>query len=132
MEENERYRDREVSTETDYYTSIYDTEKNIDFFDEDIIPLLNQQDKEIKRLINLNKEVIIQNKNILNDAKEIEQENQQLKEENGYIIFSDGYDKNGNVVRKQEFVKYKDKFNELVKENRQLKSRLNLLKKYQQ
>ena len=102
MEEKERYRDREVSTETDYYTSIYDTEENIDFFEEDIIPLLNQQDKCIK----------------------------ELEKENGYIIFVDGYDENGNEIHRQEFVKYKDKFPELVAENRHLKEEVIYQKNY--
>lgn len=55
--------------------------------------LLNQQDKRIK----------------------------ELEEENGYIIFADGYDENGNEIHRQEFVKYKDKFQEFVEENKQLK-----------
>ena len=48
-------------------------------------------------------------------------ENQQLKEESGYIIFSDGYDENGNKIHRQEFVKYKDKFKRVIEENKQLK-----------
>ena len=53
-------------------------------------------------------------------------ENQQLKEENGYIVFVDGYDENGNEIHRQEFVKYKDKFKELVEENKQLKERISI------
>lgn len=52
---------------------------------------------------------------------ELVNENEQLKKENGYIVFSDGYDKNGNEIHRQEFVKYKDKFKELVEENKKLK-----------
>lgn len=60
---------------------------------EDVTKLLNKQTKRIK----------------------------ELEEENGYIIFADGYDENGNEVHKQEFVKYKDKFRELLEENKKLK-----------
>lgn len=52
---------------------------------------------------------------------ELVNENEQLKKENGYIVFSDGYDKNGNEIHRQEFVKYKEKFKELIEENNQLK-----------
>lgn len=52
---------------------------------------------------------------------ELVNENEQLEKENGYIVFSDGYDKNGNEIHRQEFVKYKDKFKELVEENKKLK-----------
>lgn len=52
---------------------------------------------------------------------ELVNENEQLKKENGYIVFSDGYGKNGDEIHRQEFVKYKDKFKELVEENKKLK-----------
>ena len=113
MKENERYVVKKISKDClfpETLCELKDTKSKLYVVLENIADaykikdLLNQQDKRIE----------------------------ELGQENGYIIFSDGYDKNGNVVRKQEFVKYKDKFNELVKENRQLKSRLNALKKYQQ
>lgn len=44
-----------------------------------------------------------------------------LEEENGYIVFADGYDEKGNKIHKQLIVKYKDKFKELVEENKKLK-----------
>lgn len=89
---------------------IYDNQEKYYPTNGEICGTLNQQDKEI----------------------------QQLKEENGYIIFSDGYDEDGNEIHRQEFVKYKDKFKELVDENLQLKQlqkqlaieELNNLKKY--
>lgn len=52
---------------------------------------------------------------------ELVNENEQLKKENGYIVFSDGYDKNGNEIHRQKFVKYKEKFKELIEENKQFK-----------
>ena len=59
-----------------------------------------------------------------NQLELLQKENQQLKEENGYIIFADGYDENGKEIRRQEFVKYKDKFKELVEENKQFKKQI--------
>ena len=47
----------------------------------------------------------------------------------GYIIFSDGYDDNGNPVHKQEFVTYKSKCEELTKINQALKDRWESLKR---
>lgn len=44
-----------------------------------------------------------------------------LEEENGYIVFADGYDEKGNKIHKQLIVKYKNKFKELVEENKKLK-----------
>lgn len=54
----------------------------------------------------------------------------ELEEENGYIIFADGYDENGNEIRRQEFVKYKDKFQKLVEENKHLKEEVIYQKNY--
>lgn len=67
--------------------------------------IFNDEDKYLKTKINYFKE----------------QAKSELKEENGYIIFSDGYDKNGNEIHKQEFVTYKDKCKELIEENKKLK-----------
>ena len=99
MEEKERF----VFKESTAYELLHilDTKSNEKMRGfPDIVKILNQQDKRIK---------------------ELEEMNKKLEEENGYIIFSDGYDENGNEVHKQEFVKYKDKFNELVEENKKLK-----------
>lgn len=76
-----------------YTFGLKDNETSKTYFLDKIIDLLNQQAKYIKN----------------------------LEEENGYIIFSDGYDENGNEIHRQEFVKYKDKFKELVEENKKLK-----------
>lgn len=48
----------------------------------------------------------------------------ELEDAIGYIVFSDGYDENGNAVHKQEFVTYKDKCAELIEENKKLKDAL--------
>lgn len=48
----------------------------------------------------------------------------------GYVIFSDGYDENGNEVHKQEFITYKEKCEELIKLNKLLKNRWKKLKQY--
>ncbi len=104
---------------------ILDTETNDELGYEEIFDLLNQQDKEIKML----KEKYEDRKKFCINQVSCQQklidkllkENQQLQAENGYIIFADGYDKNGNEIHRQEFVKYKDKFKELVEENKQLK-----------
>lgn len=71
----------------------YTIEQIFEMSNKDIVDLLNQQDKRIK----------------------------ELEEENGYIIFSDGYDENNIAIHEQKFVKYKDKFKELVYENNKLK-----------
>lgn len=76
-----------------YTFGLKDNETSKTYFLDKIIDLLNQQAKYIKT----------------------------LEEENSYIIFSDGYDENGNKIHRQEFVKYKDKFQELVEENKKLK-----------
>lgn len=72
-----------------------------------------------------------ENKTALDDADKIKDTlNQQdkrikeLEEENGYIVFTDGYDENGNEIYKQEYVTYKNRFKELLKENQQLKQQL--------
>ena len=97
------------------FCEIHDTEKNKWYIRKDLVTnLLNQQDKEIKHITKLYYE--LNNKYCKELDKLIN-----MQEENGYIIFSDGYDENGNEVHKQEFVKYKDKFNELVEENKKLK-----------
>lgn len=62
--------------------------------------LLNQQDNRIKK----------------------------LTKENGRIVFVDGYDKNGDVIHKQKFVKYKDTCKELIEEKRKLKQQLEIQK----
>lgn len=72
-----------------------------------------------------------ENKTALDDADKIKDTlNQQdkrikeLEEENGYMVFTDGYDENGNEIYKQEYVTYKNRFKELLKENQQLKQQL--------
>lgn len=75
----------------------------------------------VNDLKNDNDSLCEENQKLIDNLDKLIYENQQLKEENGYIIFSDGYDENGNEVHKQEFVKYKDKFKKLFEENQQLK-----------
>lgn len=125
-----------------YTFGIKDNETSKTYFLDKIIDLLNQQDKRIKELESKLRVSNSLNTSLSLDCNELKKrydsqeklltrklaensrltlENQQLKEENGYIIFADGYDKNGNEIHKQEFVKYKDKFQELVEENQQLK-----------
>lgn len=60
----------------------------------------------------------------INRIAELEKELNKLKEENGYIVFSDGYDKNGKVIHKQIYKTYKQGFNELFEEKKQLKQQL--------
>lgn len=89
--------------EKERYYSLYDYGGSIEVRDRErgktihflfeLDDLFNQQDNRIKR----------------------------LTKENGRIVFVDGYDKNGDVVHKQKFVKYKDTCKELIKENRKLK-----------
>lgn len=117
--------------EKERYYSLYDYGGSIEVRDRErgktihslfeLDDLLNQQDKRIKELeLLLNADKKMKTTSIKGFEK-LKQENQQLKEENGYIVFVDGYDKNGDVVHKQKFVKYKDTCKELIKENRKLK-----------
>lgn len=133
MEEKERY-------EINDNDCIIDNEKDVAICDvcdvsespEIVVDLLNKQDKHIKGLENSNQKLqdyywgrINKLDELYNkDLEERLEENQQLKEENGYIIFSDGYDKDGNEIHKQDFVTYKDKCKELVEENKQLKKQI--------
>ena len=71
-------------------------------------------DNETNKIINIKDTLNQQDKRI-----------KELEEENGYIIFVDGYDESDNEIHRQEFVKYKDKFNELLKQNQQLKQTQN-------
>lgn len=112
MEEKERF---EYIHNDEIGDGILDIKTKNEIYDiEQMSNLLNQQDKEIKHITKLYYE--LNNKYCKELDKLIN-----MQEENGYIIFSDGYDENGNEVHKQEFVKYKDKFNELVEENKKLK-----------
>ena len=95
MEEKERYSLEEFD-DIDWELAIVDNKLGKSLTFGEIKDLLNQQDKRIK----------------------------ELEEENGYIVFVDGHDENGNEIHKQEFVKYKDKFKELVEENQLLKEQL--------
>ena len=93
---------------------------------DELIKTLNKQDKRIKDLENMNSRLSQgiywgNGEHFCDVVSRLKQENQQLKEENGYIVFCDGYDENGNEIHKQEFVKCKDRFKELLKENKQLK-----------
>ena len=74
----------------------------------------------VNDLKNDNDSLCEENQKLTDNLDKLIYENQRLKEENGYIIFSDGYDENGNEVHKQEFVKYKDKFKGLFEENKKL------------
>lgn len=123
-------KDRYVYKFIDGYGFFIDTETNIEYFiNKFLVDLLNNQDKHIKGLENSNQKLqdyywgrINKLDELYNkDLEERLEENQQLKEENGYIIFSDGYDANGNKIQRQEFVTYKDKCKELIEENKKLK-----------
>ena len=46
----------------------------------------------------------------------------------GYVIFSEGYDENENPIHKQEFITYKEKCEELIKLNKELKDENKSLK----
>lgn len=96
MKEKERFELQEVFEDGSFHWCLKDNDTKllkplVNLYN--CVDLLNQQDARIK----------------------------ELEAENGYIIFADGYDKNGNEIHRQEFVKYKDKFNELVEENKKLK-----------
>ncbi len=125
MNEKKRYEfNRDSSSPIPYILDTLTGEKTSNF--PHIANLLNQQDKRIKDLENMNSRLSQgiywgNGEHFCDVVSRLKQENQQLKEENGYIIFSDGFDENGNRVCKQEFVKYKDKFHELVEEIKQLK-----------
>ena len=119
MEEKERY---EYIHNDEIGDGILDIKTNNEVYDiEQMSDLLNQQDKEIKDLQNDNEWLCDERQRLRKYVDGLIDEHKQLKEESGYIIFSDGYDENGNEVHKQEFVKYKDKFRELLEEIKQLK-----------
>lgn len=130
--EKERYVWKTVKNDNFSYACIYDSEDGCNLYtNELVLSRLNQQDKRIKELEEENKVgdfwrsaykgKQLEYDQVYAELRNVYEENQQLKEENGYIIFSDGYDENDNPIHKQEFVKYKDKCSELIKENKKLK-----------
>lgn len=132
MEEKERY--EVIYNEDELGYCIIDNEEDLsdDMHSFNIIAdLLNQQDRRIKELEEENKvrdfwrsaykAKQLEYDQVYAELRNAYEKNQQLKEENGYIIFSDGYDENDNPIHKQEFVTYKDKCSELIKENKKLK-----------
>lgn len=60
----------------------------------------------------------------INKIAKLTKKIEKLRRDNGYIIFTDGYDKDGNKIHKQIYKTYKQGFQELLKKNKELKNKL--------